>query len=86
MQISKIFQEEDSENSDLLRPWDHADFEGWLSLLTWKVVLSYFLLYPCVLLYIMAISLTLLITLFIPVFCVRVWAIGKLCGSDDTFA
>ncbi|KAK4844286.1 hypothetical protein QYF36_018501 [Acer negundo] len=37
MQIIKIFQE-DSENSNLLRPWDRADFEGWLSLLSWKGV------------------------------------------------
>ncbi|KAJ0048722.1 hypothetical protein Pint_15724 [Pistacia integerrima] len=38
MQIVKIFQEEDSEKLDLVRPWEHADFEGWLSLLTWKGV------------------------------------------------
>ncbi|KAH7549714.1 hypothetical protein JRO89_XS13G0070800 [Xanthoceras sorbifolium] len=38
MQIIKIFQEEDNESSNLLRPWDLADFEGWLSLLTWKGV------------------------------------------------
>ncbi|GAV77402.1 PH domain-containing protein/DUF946 domain-containing protein/DUF1162 domain-containing protein/Chorein_N domain-containing protein, partial [Cephalotus follicularis] len=38
MQIAKIFQEEDSENVDLLCPWNQADFEGWLYLLTWKGV------------------------------------------------
>lgn len=37
MQILKIFQE-DSEKSDLIHPWDNADFEGWLSLLIWKGV------------------------------------------------
>lgn len=39
MQIVKIFQEEDSEKSNLVRPWENADFEGWLSLLTRKVAL-----------------------------------------------
>ncbi|XP_065619172.1 uncharacterized protein LOC112023786 [Quercus suber] len=38
MQVVKIFQGKDSEDSDLLRPWNQADFEGWLSLLTWKGV------------------------------------------------
>ncbi|XP_050141691.1 uncharacterized protein LOC126617690 [Malus sylvestris] len=36
MQIVKMFEEEDSEDSDLLCPWNEADFEGWLCLLTWK--------------------------------------------------
>ncbi|KAA8522113.1 hypothetical protein F0562_012573 [Nyssa sinensis] len=38
MQVAKIFQEVDSENADILHPWNQADFEGWLSLLTWKGV------------------------------------------------
>lgn len=38
MQIAKLFQDEDSENSDFVRPWNQADFEGWLSLLTRKGV------------------------------------------------
>ena len=39
MEILKIFQDSDSENStsDLEHLWDQADFEGWSSLLTWKV-------------------------------------------------
>ncbi|KAJ7011238.1 hypothetical protein NC653_001613 [Populus alba x Populus x berolinensis] len=36
MRVAKIFQEEGSENSDLLRPWNQSDFEGWLSLLIRK--------------------------------------------------
>lgn len=40
MRVAKIFQEEGSENSDLLRPWNQSDFEGWLSLLIRKVFLS----------------------------------------------
>ncbi|KAL8141812.1 hypothetical protein V2J09_014844 [Rumex salicifolius] len=38
MQIAKIFSEEDNRNIEPLRPWSRADFEGWLSLLTWKGV------------------------------------------------
>ncbi|KAF8689392.1 hypothetical protein HU200_041935 [Digitaria exilis] len=40
MEIVKIFQDSDSENSssDLEHLWDQADFEGWSSLLTWKGV------------------------------------------------
>ncbi|KAK9266873.1 hypothetical protein L1049_027132 [Liquidambar formosana] len=38
MQVVKIFQKVDSENSDFLHPWNQADFEGWLSLLIWKGV------------------------------------------------
>lgn len=37
MQVAKIFQGENRDNADLYRPWDQADFEGWLSVLTWKV-------------------------------------------------
>jgi vacuolar protein sorting-associated protein 13A/C len=39
MEILKIFQDSDSENntSDLEHLWDQADFEGWSSLLAWKV-------------------------------------------------
>ncbi|KAJ4846821.1 hypothetical protein Tsubulata_004613 [Turnera subulata] len=37
MQVLKIFQEE-SDNPELLRPWDQADFEGWLYLLIRKGV------------------------------------------------
>ncbi|KAE8055526.1 hypothetical protein FH972_012359 [Carpinus fangiana] len=38
MQVVKIFQGKDGEDSDFLRPWHQADFEGWLSHLTWKGV------------------------------------------------
>ncbi|XWS49634.1 hypothetical protein CRYUN_Cryun12cG0020000 [Craigia yunnanensis] len=38
MQVIKIFQEEDNDSPDLLRPWNHADFEGWLSVLSRKGV------------------------------------------------
>ncbi|KAJ4957745.1 hypothetical protein NE237_024856 [Protea cynaroides] len=38
MQIAKIFESEENENSDFLRPWNQADFEGWLSQLVWKGV------------------------------------------------
>ncbi|XP_076943882.1 uncharacterized protein LOC143614277 [Bidens hawaiensis] len=38
MQIAKIFQGEDNDTEDLIRPWDQADFEGWLSVLNWKGV------------------------------------------------
>ncbi|KAM7253783.1 hypothetical protein ACFE04_031465 [Oxalis oulophora] len=38
MQVVKIFQTDSNESSDLLHPWNQADFEGWLSLLTWKGV------------------------------------------------
>ncbi|TQD75366.1 hypothetical protein C1H46_039097 [Malus baccata] len=37
MQIVKMFEQEDSEDSALLCPWNEADFEGWLSLLARKV-------------------------------------------------
>lgn len=37
MQVVKIFQGKDADESDL-RPWNQADFEGWLSLLTRKGV------------------------------------------------
>ncbi|KAF9624988.1 hypothetical protein IFM89_016808 [Coptis chinensis] len=38
MQVAKIFQNEDTENLDSLRPWDQADIEGWVSVLVWKGV------------------------------------------------
>ncbi|KAH9610754.1 hypothetical protein KSS87_017342 [Heliosperma pusillum] len=38
MQVAKIFTEDDDKNTEPLRPWNQADFEGWLSLLTWKGV------------------------------------------------
>ncbi|KAL8101699.1 hypothetical protein AgCh_033550 [Apium graveolens] len=38
MQVVKIFQSEDSDAVDTQRPWDQADFEGWLSVLSWKGV------------------------------------------------
>ncbi|XP_059641926.1 uncharacterized protein LOC132283907 [Cornus florida] len=38
MQVAKIFQEVDSENEDVIRPWNQADFEGWLSILSWQGV------------------------------------------------
>lgn len=37
MQVAQIFQTKDDEGSHILRPWEEADFEGWLSLLSWKV-------------------------------------------------
>ncbi|KAG9142715.1 hypothetical protein Leryth_005471 [Lithospermum erythrorhizon] len=36
MQVAKIFQGGNSDTADQIRPWDQADFEGWLSLLTLK--------------------------------------------------
>lgn len=36
MQVAQIFQTKDDEGSHILRPWEEADFEGWLSLLSWK--------------------------------------------------
>ncbi|KAK3008800.1 hypothetical protein RJ639_013898 [Escallonia herrerae] len=38
MQVAKIFKGSDDDSSDLLRPWDQADFEGWSSILNWKGV------------------------------------------------
>ncbi|PWA96948.1 pleckstrin (PH) domain superfamily protein [Artemisia annua] len=38
MQVAKIFQGDDNDTEDLVRPWDQADFEGWLSVLNWKGV------------------------------------------------
>jgi len=40
MEILKFFQDgaSDNSNSDHEHLWDHADFEGWSSLLTWKGV------------------------------------------------
>ncbi|XP_047340944.1 uncharacterized protein LOC124944671 [Impatiens glandulifera] len=38
MHVGKIFQQEESDNAELVHPWSSADFEGWLSLLTWKGV------------------------------------------------
>ncbi|XP_047340404.1 uncharacterized protein LOC124943990 [Impatiens glandulifera] len=38
MHVLKIFQHEESQNAELAHPWSSADFEGWLSLLTWKGV------------------------------------------------
>lgn len=42
--ILKIFQK-DIENLDVPQPWNEADFEGWLSVLIRKVVLSIFCLF-----------------------------------------
>ncbi|XP_037495569.1 uncharacterized protein LOC105636609 isoform X2 [Jatropha curcas] len=36
MQVAKIFQDKDVENSNLVCPWNQADFEGWLHLLIRK--------------------------------------------------
>lgn len=41
MHVIKIFEEEDGDSSEFLRPWNQADLEGWFSLLTWKVVVSF---------------------------------------------
>ncbi|XP_073134921.1 uncharacterized protein [Henckelia pumila] len=38
MQVAKIFQGEDANRSDVVRPWDQSDLEGWLYHLTWKGV------------------------------------------------
>lgn len=38
MHVIKIFEEGDGESSEFIRPWNQADLEGWLSLLTWKGV------------------------------------------------
>ncbi|KAL2987622.1 hypothetical protein AAZX31_11G038900 [Glycine max] len=38
MHVIKIFEEEDGDSSEFLRPWNQADLEGWFSLLTWKGV------------------------------------------------
>ncbi|XP_073000916.1 uncharacterized protein [Typha latifolia] len=38
MQVAKIFEDKDTMNPDVVHPWNLADFEGWLSLLTWKGV------------------------------------------------
>ncbi|KAF7828516.1 Vacuolar protein sorting-associated protein 13C [Senna tora] len=38
MKVIKIFEGQDGESSKFLRPWNQADLEGWLSLLTWKGV------------------------------------------------
>ncbi|KAK8950501.1 hypothetical protein KSP40_PGU008211 [Platanthera guangdongensis] len=37
LQIAKLFQDEGS-SPDVPQPWNQADFEGWLSVLTWKGV------------------------------------------------
>ncbi|CAN8324888.1 unnamed protein product [Cochlearia groenlandica] len=36
MQVAQIFQTKDDESSHILRPWVEADFEGWVSTLSWK--------------------------------------------------
>uniref|UniRef100_A0A1J3IIE4 Putative vacuolar protein sorting-associated protein 13A n=1 Tax=Noccaea caerulescens TaxID=107243 RepID=A0A1J3IIE4_NOCCA len=36
MQVAQIFQTKDDESSHVLRPWEQADFEGWVSILSWK--------------------------------------------------
>ncbi|EOA17894.1 hypothetical protein CARUB_v10006303mg [Capsella rubella] len=36
MQVAQIFQTKDDESTHILRPWEEADFEGWLSILSWK--------------------------------------------------
>lgn len=38
MQVIQLFQAENVDGSDVLRPWSQADLEGWLSLLVWKVL------------------------------------------------
>ncbi|XP_058084436.1 uncharacterized protein LOC131232245 isoform X2 [Magnolia sinica] len=38
LQVAKIFQNDDSETSDFPKPWNQADFEGWLFALAWKGV------------------------------------------------
>lgn len=43
MQVMKIFQEDRMEVD--VQPWTQADFEGWLSLLTWKVLVLFGMLF-----------------------------------------
>lgn len=38
MQIVNIFQPKDSDSTYSVRSWNQADFEGWLSILSWKGV------------------------------------------------
>ncbi|XP_015084887.1 uncharacterized protein LOC107028368 [Solanum pennellii] len=38
MQVAKIFEAEEINDSDVYRPWTQSDFEGWLCLLNWKGV------------------------------------------------
>ncbi|XP_031125724.1 uncharacterized protein LOC116028070 isoform X1 [Ipomoea triloba] len=38
MQVAKIFERGERNDLDYFRPWSQADFEGWLSLLSWKGV------------------------------------------------
>lgn len=89
MRVAKIFQEEGSENSDLLRPWNQSDFEGWLSLLIRKVFLSptswFCLIYMRGLLSYMHAYIHRERVSFL-FFCDRAWEIGKLYGSGDIFA
>lgn len=40
MQVAKIFERRERNDLDYFHPWSQADFEGWLSLLSWKVVRS----------------------------------------------
>lgn len=40
MQVAKIFQGESRDNADVPRPWNEADFEGWLSIFTRKVAVT----------------------------------------------
>lgn len=37
MQVAKIFEVDEVNDSNVYRPWTESDFEGWLCLLTWKV-------------------------------------------------
>ncbi|KAL6008541.1 hypothetical protein ACLOJK_034054 [Asimina triloba] len=38
LQVAKMFQNDDNDYFDLPQPWNQADFEGWLSVLSWKGV------------------------------------------------
>lgn len=85
MQVVKIFQSEDSDTADTQRPWDQADFEGWLSILSWKVTCSSFFNAN-----LLVISLKVVNSIsffnFLYSYFGRVWEVGKLYGSVDIFA
>ncbi|MQL82370.1 hypothetical protein Taro_014851 [Colocasia esculenta] len=38
MKVLKLFQDDQSDTTDFICPWNQADFEGWLSVLSWKGV------------------------------------------------
>lgn len=81
MQVVKIFQAEDGDTADIQRPWDQADFEGWLSILSWKVTCSSFFNANLSVISLEAVNSYLPSTYCIFSNCGRVWEVGKLYGS-----